>query len=215
MGSDRVFEALRERVVAAAGKTWPCAASGAWGCARPGRWSTCPSRACSSNGPGRRPWGAMDVLLASLAGRQAGRAGGRHRPVLFPPGKGRAGALRQGRPRAPRRLLRRRGLRSAGQGRDTMTPDEVIGRGGPQRLARAGRGGLPHRAQMEHGGQGRRSRRQVRRVQRRRGRPGGLHGPQCPGELSPAGAGRHGHRRLRGRRHAKATCTSGPSTPWR
>ena len=41
---------------------------------------------------------------------------------------------------------------------------------------------------------------EVRRLQRRRGRPRRLHGPQRPGERSAPRAGRHGHRRLCRRR---------------
>ena len=42
---------------------------------------------------------------------------------------------------------------------------------------------------------------EIRRLQRRRGRPGRLHGSERPGERPAPRAGRHGHRRLRRRGH--------------
>ena len=68
----------------------------------------------------------------------------------------------------------------------------------PQRPARPRRGRLPDRREVGHGRQEPR-RAQVRRLQRRRGRPRRVHGPQRPGERPAPRPGRDGHRRLRGR----------------
>jgi hypothetical protein len=56
---------------------------------------------------------------------------------------------------------------------------------------------------------------EVRDLQRRRGRPGRVHGPQRAGERPAPRARGHGHRGLRGRAPTRATSTCAPSTRWR
>ncbi len=80
-----------------------------------------------------------------------------------------------------------------------MTP--AADRRGDQELGPAGSRGrrVPHRLKWEFAQQAT-GRRQVRALQRRRGRPRGVHGPQRPGGRPPRRARGHAHRRLRHRR---------------
>ena len=55
-------------------------------------------------------------------------------------------------------------------------------------------------------------RRQVRHLQRRRGGPRRVHGPERPRERPVPGPRGDGDRGVRGRRQARATCTAVPST---
>ena len=78
-----------------------------------------------------------------------------------------------------------------------------------------GRGGarLPDRhevALLPPGG----GRQEIHHLQRRRGRPGRLHGPQHAGGRSALGAGRHDDRRLRHRRRRRLHLLSAPNIPW-
>ncbi len=70
----------------------------------------------------------------------------------------------------------------------------------PQRPARPRRRRLPDRPEVDHRGQGP-GHPEVRRLQRRRGRPGRVHGPQRPRERPVPDPRGDGHRRLRGPRH--------------
>ena len=127
-----------------------------------------------------------------------GPAAGRERRVLRPAEEDRPRELRPHRSRADRVVRGRGRLRGAPEGRHRDDParrdpaDHGLG------AARTGRGRLPHRPQVEHGLQGQ-GHAQVRHLQRRRGRPRGLHGPQRPRGRPAPGARGHGHRRLRGR----------------
>ena len=77
-----------------------------------------------------------------------------------------------------------------------MTPNGVDPPHHRERPARTRRRRLSHRPEVGHGGQGRR-RREVRGLQRRRGRPRRIHGSQRDGRRSASRHRRHGHRRLR------------------
>ena len=79
-----------------------------------------------------------------------------------------------------------------------MNPAEVDRRGHPERPARPRRRRLSHRAEVGDGRQ-EPGAAQVRRLQRRRGRPRRLHGPQRAGERPAPGPRGHGDRRLRRR----------------
>ena len=74
-----------------------------------------------------------------------------------------------------------------------MTPEEDHRRGQGIGPARPRRSGLPDRQQVGAGPPGSR-RREVRHLQRRRGRPRGLHGPLHPGVRSALRDRGHGHR---------------------
>ena len=139
------------------------------------------------------------AIVAALDGGAATAAAGRPEPPVLRAADGRrAREQRPGRAR-PDRVVHR--------GRRLPVPlpraprDEPGGgrRGDhPQRPARPGRGGLPDGREVGHGRQAA-GRAQVRRLQRRRGRPRRLHGPQRPGERPAPRPGGDGHRRLRGR----------------
>ena len=78
-----------------------------------------------------------------------------------------------------------------------------------KRFAGAGRRRLPHRTEMEYGGQGR-GRREVRCLQRRRGRSRRIYGSQRHGGRSASCDRRHGHRRLcSGRKQRVHLCSRG------
>ena len=89
--------------------------------------------------------------------------------------------------------------------------DSGAGDRGSEKLRpeRAGRGRLPHRPEVgvdprRPGGE------QVRHLQRRRGGPRRLHGPQHPGRGSSQRPGRNDHRRLRrGRQPGPDLCPGG------
>ena len=125
-------------------------------------------------------------------------------PVLRQAEAGRPAQPRADRPRADRGLHRAGRLRGAGQGADR--DDARADHPGDQALrpARARRRRLPHRHQVGDvppGGHPPR-RRAGRRLQRRRGRPRRVHGPQHHRERSARGHRGHDHRRARHRRHA-------------
>ena len=73
---------------------------------------------------------------------------------------------------------------------------------------RPGRGGLPHRHQVELR-RGREADAQVHHVQRRRGRAGHLQGPADPERIRRIGHGGHDHRRPGDRRLSGAHLSSG------
>ena len=86
--------------------------------------------------------------------------------------------------------------------------------GHAQRACAAAAARASRPAEVGHRRQGRR-RAEVRHLQRRRGRPGRVHGPQRARERPAPRPRRHGDRRLRGRRAARASSTSAPSIRWR
>ncbi len=131
-------------------------------------------------------------------GRRPARGGaGPGRAVLRAPGPDRDRELRARGSREPRRLRRGRWLRGPPQGALHDAAERGPGRDEGQPAARPWRRGLPDRPEVEHGGQGRRQP-QVRHLQRRRGRPRRIHGPERPRERSASGPRGDGHRRLCG-----------------
>ena len=95
-----------------------------------------------------------------------------------------------------------------------MTPAEVVDGGHPQRPARPRRRGLSDRRQVGAWSPRMPGDAQVRRLQRRRGRPRRLHGPQRAGERPAPRPGGHGDRRATRSARARATSTSAASTRW-
>ena len=159
--------------------------------------------------PGRRSAPSSTRSRSHHAGRDAP---GDRGALLRPPGPDRDGELGPGRSGEPRGLRRAGGYEALRKRVSTMTPGR-----GPRRdrqasgSARPRRRRLPDRPQVEHRRQGR-GLAEVRHLQRRRGRPRRVHGPQRPGERPAPRPRGDGHRRLRGRRQRRATSTAGPST---
>ena len=137
-----------------------------------------------AEGAGRR---AAD---AQAAGRPARRPG-RRRRLLQAAKEDRPAQLRHHRSPADRRLHRPRRLPGAGQGLVGEQPGGGDRDDAGVRAARPRRGGVPHVAEVEAHAAGRRQR-EVRRLQRRRGRPRRVHGPQRPGGRSPQRHRGHG-----------------------
>ncbi len=108
--------------------------------------------------------------------------------------------LRPHRSRADRVVHRRRRLPGAAEGRhrdDAARRD----RSRSQRSGLRGRGGAGYPTGLKWSTVAKaKGTREVRHLQRRRGRPRRVHGPQRAGERSAPRARRHGHRRLRRRR---------------
>ena len=199
-GSQAVIEGLEAAVAQAGlGETRPgrrrrLPAALLRGAAGPGR----PRRPALREGDaGRRRRRSSPPWTAGAADAAARRPGP---PVLRAPDGRRAREQRPDRARADRVVHRGRRLPGpATTSLREMTPGR--GRRGdhPQRPARPRRRGLPDGREVGHGRQAA-GRAQVRRLQRRRGRPRRLHGPQRPGERPAPRPGGHGHRRLRRRR---------------
>ena len=153
--------------------------------------------------------------LDALPRRQARRRGGHRREcrrradraaalpdgpaILRAPAAHRARELGRHRPRELPRLRRGRRLRGAGEG--ALRDDARGGRAGGhrERPARARWRWLPDGPQVVDGRQDVR-RAEVRRLQRRRGRPGRVHGPGGARVRPAPGARGHGDRRVRDRR---------------
>ena len=197
---------LGDRVAGLRGRLPAALLRGAAGPGRPRR----PALREGDAGRGRRR--SSRALDGGTATAPAGRPGPtRSSPARWPIVLENSGA---GRARADRVVHRGRRLPGAlpGPARD----DPGGGRRGdhPQRPARPRRGGLPDRAEVGHGRQAA-GRAEVRRLQRRRGRPRRLHGPQRAGERPAPRPRGHGHRRLRRRGRARASSTSAASTRWR
>ena len=109
--------------------------------------------------------------------------------------------------------IARDGYRGLGKVLTEMSPEDVIrevkdsglrGRGGAGFLDRHEVGVLPQGAGQP----------EVRHLQRRRRRPRRVHGPLDPGERPAQRDRGHDHRRLRHRRHARATSTAARNTRW-
>ena len=134
-------------------------------------------------------------------GRPNLRAHGRQ-PVLRPAAQGRVEGRRHHRPAVDRRLHRARRLRGPEEGAHHDARRDHH-RSREERPARQGRRGLPHRAQVAHGGRLRRLP-EIHRLQRRRGRPRRVHGRLHDGGQPACRHRGHdhrraGHRRRRGR----------------
>ncbi len=110
--------------------------------------------------------------------------------------------------------IARDGYAGAGQGADRHDPGRCAGGDEGFRAARSRRRGLPDRPQVGVR-PALRGEAQVRHLQRRRRRPGRVHGPLDPGRRPARGGRGHDHRRLRHRARATATSTAAPSTRWR
>ena len=140
------------------------------------------------------------VAAAGRRRRPTPRRGDPDRPFFARADGRRAGEQRPGRARADRVVHRGRRL----PGPLPRAPRDDARREVVEEITRSGlrgRGGAgyPTGREVGHGRQAA-GRAQVRRLQRRRGRPRRVHGPQRPGERPAPRPGRDGHRRLRGRR---------------
>ena len=141
------------------------------------------------------------AILDSLEGAPVDRLVCPHRCSVLPaPEEDRSGELRRHRSRTRRRLHRgATGYGALIKALTEMTPARSHRRGHQERPARARRRGLSHRAEVEHGGEGRRHA-EVCHLQRRRRRSRRVHGSQRARERSASRARRHADRRLcRGR----------------
>ena len=97
--------------------------------------------------------------------------------------------------------IARDGYSALAKALNEMTPEQIIDEVKKSGLARPRRRRLPHRMKWEFCAKTPR-RHEVRPVQRRRGRPRRVHGPQRPGGRPARCHRRHGDRRLRHRRDA-------------
>ena len=146
------------------------------------------------------PADAADI--AAVGGRRAGRAPPARTDIPFfaAPAAGRPGERGPDRPGADRGLPGRRRLpRRCSRRSSDLTPqqaiDEIV------RSGLRGRGGAGYPTGLKWRTVAKaRGRREVRHLQRRRGRPRRVHGPQRAGERPASRARGHGDRRLRGRR---------------
>ncbi len=111
-------------------------------------------------------------------------------------------------PDQPRGLRGARGLRGGRQGPQRDEAGAGHRGGARRRPARARRGGLPHGRQVGPLPQGA-GRAEVPHLQRRRGRPGRVHGPQPAGGHPARHHRGHDHRRLRHRRRARHRLRAG------
>ncbi len=106
------------------------------------------------------------------------------------------------------------GYKALGKALTEMSPDEVVAEVKKSNLRGRGGAGFPAGRKWEgtrtHPGAG-----EVRHRQRRRGRPGRVHGPRHPRGQPPQRARGAADRRLRHRRRARASSTCARSTPWR
>ena len=175
--------------------TWPSSGSAAWGCAPPAPWSRFPRAAGCSSGSAR-----TTSATSSASSRPSGPVPPRRHRRRSSPGRSgwrprtRAGST----PRTWTTTAPAGGYRALETALTELTPAEVVDQVVRSGLRGRGGAGYPTGPEMDDGGQGRR-RAEVRDLQRRRGRPRGVHGPQRAGERPPPGAGGHGHRRLRRR----------------
>ncbi len=136
--------------------------------------------------------------LQASADRRAPRAGEGH-PLLRAAEAHRAQPQRQDRPLLPRRLPRPRRVLGAGQGAAAADPVAVIDE--IEQSGLRGRGGAGFPTGKKWRTLARQSRRRaLRHLQRRRGRPGRVHGPLGAGGQPSQRHRGHDHRRLRHRR---------------